>query len=198
MSTKQKTTPHVKRSFGSRVRRAMLRLLLRSWAGVLILVLLLIGVLTVYQMWLGGLVMIVSLLPQLVIILILIAAVLAVRHLVHLWQTGAIKRAFLESLGEGQTVIKGKVQQAKGVLSSLGDEMKENLGVLVGGDSVHSHAAVSGAAHCPSCGRPIKAGAQFCDACGAALPSTCAKCGRPLRPQAKFCDGCGAAISSGR
>ena len=182
----------------------MLRLLLRCWAGVLILVLLLIGGLTGYQMWRGGLVMAVSLLPQFVIILILIAAVLAVRHLVHLWQTGAIKRALLESLGEGQTVIKGKVQEARGVLSSLGGEAKEHLGALVGGESAHSPAQNAGrstshAANtpcCPSCGRAVKAGGAFCDACGAALPGACAKCGRPLRPQAKFCDACGAATGS--
>lgn len=198
MGTKQKTTPPVKRSFGSRVRRAMLRLLLRSWAGVLILVLLLIGGLTAYQMWLGGLMMIVSLLPQLVIILILIAAVLAVRHLVHLWQSGAIKRELLQGLMEGQTLIKGKVQEAKGVLSSLGDEVNEHLGSLVGGDSAHTPVAVSSGPRCPSCGRPIRAGSKFCDACGATLPGTCVKCGRPLRAQAKFCDSCGATQSSGK
>jgi hypothetical protein len=196
MNTKQKTTPRAKRSFGSRVRRAMLRLLLRCWAGVLILVLLLIGALTGYQMWRGGLFMAVSLLPQLVIILILIAAVLAVRHLIHLWQSGAIRRALLESLGEGQTVLKGKVQEAKGVLSSLGDEVKENLGALVGSESARS--STSNAPRCPSCGRPTKAGSRFCDACGATLPSTCPKCGRPLRPQSKFCDGCGASLGSGK
>jgi hypothetical protein len=162
------------------------------------LVLLLIGALTGYQMWRGGLFVAVSLLPQLVIILILIAAVLAVRHLIHLWQSGAIRRALLEGLGEGQTVLKGKVQEAKGVLSSLGDEVKENLGMIVGGESAHGSASVSGAPGCPSCGRPTKAGSKFCDACGATLPSTCAKCGRPLRPQAKFCDGCGASIRPGK
>jgi hypothetical protein len=174
----------------------MLRLLLRCWAGVLILVLLLSGGLTAYQMWRGGLFLAMSLLPQMVIILILIAAVLAVRHLIHLWQSGAIRRALLEGLGEGQTALKGKVREAKGVLSSLGDEVKENLGALVGGESAGSPAFK--APSCPSCRRPVRAGSKFCDACGATLPSTCTKCGRPLRPQAKFCDGCGAAIGSGR
>jgi hypothetical protein len=196
MNTKQKTAPRAKRSFGSRLRRAMLRLLLRCWAGVLILVLLLIGALTGYQMWRGGLFMALSLLPQFVIILILIAAVLAVRHLIHLWQSGAIRRALLQGLGDGQTVLKGKVEEAKGVLSSLGDGVRENLGALVGGESARSPA--SNAPCCPSCGRSITAGASFCDACGKPLLSTCARCGRPLRPQARFCDGCGAAIGSGR
>jgi hypothetical protein len=196
MSTKSKTAPRAKRSLGSRVRWAILRLLLRCWAGVLILVLLLIGALTGYQMWRGGLFLALSLLPQLVIIVILIAAVLAVRHLIHLWQSGAIRRALLEGLGEGQTAIRGKVQEARGVLSSLGDEMKENLGALVG--SEYARGSTSEGPHCPSCGRATKAGAKFCDACGAALLITCARCGRPLRPQAKFCDGCGAAIGAVR
>lgn len=47
---------------------------------------------------------------------------------------------------------------------------------------------------CPSCGHPVRAGAKFCDKCGASLQLTCPQCGATLRPGAKFCDSCGAQV----
>ncbi len=47
---------------------------------------------------------------------------------------------------------------------------------------------------CPSCNQPLRAGAKFCDNCGASLVRACAKCGATLRPDAKFCDSCGAPV----
>jgi hypothetical protein len=47
---------------------------------------------------------------------------------------------------------------------------------------------------CPSCGKPVRAEAKFCDSCGKPLATVCAKCGAKLRQAAKFCDNCGAAI----
>jgi hypothetical protein len=47
------------------------------------------------------------------------------------------------------------------------------------------------AALCPHCGKPVRAGAKFCDSCGKSLVDKCAKCGADLRPGAKFCDNCG-------
>lgn len=47
-------------------------------------------------------------------------------------------------------------------------------------------------ARCPSCNQPVRAGAKFCDNCGASLVLACAQCGAELRPGAKFCDSCGA------
>ncbi len=47
---------------------------------------------------------------------------------------------------------------------------------------------------CPSCGQPVRAGAKFCDNCGAQLELTCPQCGEALRPVAKFCDSCGARV----
>jgi membrane protease subunit (stomatin/prohibitin family) len=47
---------------------------------------------------------------------------------------------------------------------------------------------------CPSCGKPVRAGAKFCDHCGATLQVSCAECGAALRPGAKFCDSCGAKV----
>jgi len=46
---------------------------------------------------------------------------------------------------------------------------------------------------CPSCGEPVRAGAKFCDKCGASVVRTCKGCGAELRPGAKFCDHCGRA-----
>jgi hypothetical protein len=47
---------------------------------------------------------------------------------------------------------------------------------------------------CPSCGKPVRVGAKFCDHCGKPLAAVCAKCGAELRQEAKFCDNCGAAV----
>jgi len=49
-------------------------------------------------------------------------------------------------------------------------------------------------ARCPSCNQPVRAGAKFCDNCGASLAVACANCGATLRPGAKFCDSCGARV----
>ncbi|MCR4407844.1 MAG: zinc ribbon domain-containing protein [Anaerolineae bacterium] len=50
------------------------------------------------------------------------------------------------------------------------------------------------AARCPSCGQPVRAGAKFCDNCGAPLQLACPQCGAALRPGAKFCDSCGTKV----
>jgi len=55
----------------------------------------------------------------------------------------------------------------------------------------------SGPMLCPSCKQPVRAGAKFCEHCGASLVVTCPKCGAALRPDAKFCDVCGAAVAVG-
>jgi hypothetical protein len=47
---------------------------------------------------------------------------------------------------------------------------------------------------CPSCGKPVRADAKFCDNCGKPLAAVCAKCGAEVRQGAKFCDNCGAAV----
>lgn len=49
---------------------------------------------------------------------------------------------------------------------------------------------------CPACGAQVRAGAKFCDACGAKVVSECAQCGAALRPGAKFCDACGAKVEA--
>lgn len=52
-------------------------------------------------------------------------------------------------------------------------------------------------AKCPACGANVRAGAKFCDSCGAKLVLTCAKCGATLRADAKFCDACGEPVKQG-
>jgi hypothetical protein len=48
---------------------------------------------------------------------------------------------------------------------------------------------------CPSCGKPVRVDAKFCDHCGKPLTAgDCVKCGAALRPEAKFCDACGTAV----
>jgi len=48
---------------------------------------------------------------------------------------------------------------------------------------------------CGRCGHENRAGARFCEQCGAALPRVCGQCGTELRGQARFCDACGAPAS---
>lgn len=49
---------------------------------------------------------------------------------------------------------------------------------------------------CPSCQEPVRAGAKFCDSCGAKLEVECVSCGATLRPGAKFCGACGEAVKA--
>lgn len=44
------------------------------------------------------------------------------------------------------------------------------------------------------CERLNRAGARYCEECGAPLRRTCPRCKAALRPQAKFCDSCGAPV----
>lgn len=44
---------------------------------------------------------------------------------------------------------------------------------------------------CATCGEMNRAGARYCDKCGAALRLLCPDCSAELRPQARFCDQCG-------
>lgn len=61
---------------------------------------------------------------------------------------------------------------------------------------VAAAAPVAATVTCPSCHAEVRAGAKFCDSCGASLaPATCASCGSELRPGAKFCDNCGTAVT---
>jgi hypothetical protein len=47
---------------------------------------------------------------------------------------------------------------------------------------------------CPSCGKPTRSEAKFCDHCGKPMEAVCTKCGSALRSGAKFCDNCGTAV----
>lgn len=48
--------------------------------------------------------------------------------------------------------------------------------------------------HCPECNSTNRAGARFCDACGAPLPRACPHCGNAVREAARFCDICGQSL----
>lgn len=50
---------------------------------------------------------------------------------------------------------------------------------------------------CSKCKAENRAGATFCDACGAALEYKCTACGAEVRPHSRFCDRCGAEFDSG-
>ncbi|MCW3066129.1 MAG: adenylate/guanylate cyclase, partial [Solirubrobacterales bacterium] len=50
---------------------------------------------------------------------------------------------------------------------------------------------------CAACGHANRAGARFCDACGAPLAvAACGGCGSELRPGARFCDNCGMPVAA--
>ena len=48
---------------------------------------------------------------------------------------------------------------------------------------------------CQKCGYENRAGAKFCEECGAGFSRLCPECGEQLSPQAKFCGECGAKLS---
>ncbi|MFQ5341712.1 MAG: zinc-ribbon domain-containing protein [Anaerolineae bacterium] len=50
---------------------------------------------------------------------------------------------------------------------------------------------------CPTCGEPVRAGAQFCTHCGANLALTCPECGVAVVADDRFCRSCGAQLSKG-
>src|SRR5215831_15646428 len=51
---------------------------------------------------------------------------------------------------------------------------------------------------CPRCQAETRAGAKFCEDCGASLATPCRACGAELTPGKKFCGECGAPTSSER
>lgn len=51
--------------------------------------------------------------------------------------------------------------------------------------------------NCPGCGHDNRAGAQFCEECGARFARSCASCNTELRAGAKFCDACGSPTETG-
>lgn len=192
----------MKRLF-SRIGKAILRFLVRHWAGTLIVIFSLLTLLSAYQMWRAGPILTLSLLPQLVISIILLVGVIVVRQVVKgvtkggALQTQVAKGVAQDILSRGQAVVEREVGEAKDALSSLAQDVKADLGRVVGGQPTTGTAVPPVAPRCPSCGRLVRAGAKFCDGCGAALLTTCPHCGRALRPGAKFCDGCGRPTRSG-
>src|SRR5499427_2019947 len=49
---------------------------------------------------------------------------------------------------------------------------------------------------CPKCQAENRAGAKFCEDCGASLAAPCRACGAELTPGKKFCGSCGAPTSA--
>ena len=49
--------------------------------------------------------------------------------------------------------------------------------------------------NCPSCEHENRAGAGFCEACGAPLARVCRSCGAALSAAARFCNDCGQAVA---
>src|SRR5215510_7938037 len=49
---------------------------------------------------------------------------------------------------------------------------------------------------CPKCQAENRAGAKFCEDCGASLAIPCRACGAELTPGKKFCGSCGAPTSA--
>ncbi len=48
---------------------------------------------------------------------------------------------------------------------------------------------------CGGCGHANRAGARFCESCGATVQALCPACGHELRETARFCDACGAPVA---
>ncbi len=170
-----------------KIGKAFMRFALRHWAGTLIVILLLLAALTGFQMWRLGPVMALSLFPQFVICLILIAGVIGIRRMM---KALSAKNVVESGVAQGRTVLKSTAEEAKETLAALSADMKRDLGRLVGAQV----APTAAPQRCPSCGRPSQPGAKFCEGCGAPLLVTCPRCARALRPEARFCDACGAPV----
>jgi len=193
------------KSLVSRTGRAIVRFFLRHWASSLIVLFALIAGLTLYQMWRAGLVGALSFLPQLAICLAAIVVVAVAKHLTKGFGQRALSRCATaisaraakgvveEGLSQGQEALKDTIEGAKGALSDLGRHVKDDLDEFVGtSQPTAASVLVARAPRCPACRHFVRAGAKFCDACGAPLPRFCPRCGRPLREGARFCDACGA------
>jgi hypothetical protein len=48
---------------------------------------------------------------------------------------------------------------------------------------------------CGECSRPLRQGAQFCNACGAPTAKTCPGCGQLNASNAQFCESCGLPVT---
>lgn len=113
------------------------------------------------------------------------------------------KKAIESMLSETQGKFEERIQQE--VSTRVGDvieKTKERIPVSgQQGPPSTSHVV------CPSCGRPVIPGNNFCGSCGASIsiptkpePGTpgsqkCQKCGSPVTPEKKFCGSCGAPLS---
>ncbi len=131
-----------------------------------------------------------SMLPQLIICLVLIGAVIAVRHAIKALTT---KRVVESSVAQGRTALKATAEEAKETLASLGADVKRDLDRLVGG-SASPMAPDEPPMRCPRCGRVSRPGARYCEGCGAALFVRCPRCGRTQRADANFCAECGKSL----
>jgi len=50
---------------------------------------------------------------------------------------------------------------------------------------------MAGEQRCPTCGKPLDAGAHFCSHCGAVLGADCPSCHQVVKPGDFFCSSCG-------
>ena len=66
------------------------------------------------------------------------------------------------------------------------------------GEGLRGDRAVLASEACPSCRAPQPSDANFCAACGAAMPRdrACGNCRQVNPPTARFCNGCGAGLAS--
>ena len=193
------------KSFFSRVGKAVVTFLWRRWAETALVVLGLLVLGVGYQMWKARLPAAMVSLPRLLIYLSLMALVVFVKYASKGWAQSLIEKGksslrqqishevSTQSKSYAQTTLQKGTEGAKQALTSVKDEVEEDLDRLFGNKarSPQIPARLQVAQRCPACGRIVRARARFCDGCGQALSFTCSKCGRKLRPAAKFCDGCG-------
>jgi hypothetical protein len=197
------------KSSGSKVGTRLLGFAPRHWAAILIGVFGLLTLLSAVQKWRAGPLGALTFLPQLLLSLVLLAAVIAAKYMMGRVTTGSLaqKAAELQTetakdkvrsvVDSGQAVVQRELGEAKETLASLAGDVKEDLGRLRGEGPRAGPLVTPTARRCASCNRFVRAGAKFCDGCGAALLADCPKCGRPLRAGAKFCDNCVAPIRPG-
>jgi len=198
------------KSLGAAVGRAMVRggwkgfrLFLRYPATISIAVLSLLALTSGYRIWRRGFPAALRIVPSLAICLILIIVIFLSRKKIRELTTGGISRGrgslqrqiaqevMEEGLSRGEVILKRGVEEARGAVSTVAEEVKADWEQLVKGKPTSGLVTLQRGRRCPSCGRILRMRARFCDGCGTPLPITCPRCGRTLRPKAKFCNGCG-------
>ena len=78
--------------------------------------------------------------------------------------------------------------------TTMGAGIGMGLGMNMGNMFNNMSGQASGQIKCPTCGKYVVAGSNFCSECGGKIIASCSKCGKTLTPGSKFCPDCGTRV----